>query len=149
MASKTKCCSLCKQVKELSEFRKAKNENGYLVWRSRCQLCLNNVGKYYYSLKKDNPDYKKDKAERAKKYRSDNPEIGKEARKLYYDKNAERIRMFMSNFHKRSAEKLTDDYIINHVFHRDFKGIDKKTIPKELIELKKHHILLKRKLKSL
>ncbi len=80
---------------------------------------------------------------RAAEYRAKNPEKRKSINAKYYVKNAEKIKARTDKY----TEQLTDTYIKNQI--KQQTGVPYEHITQELIETKRLHILIQRKLKDL
>ena len=80
---------------------------------------------------------------RAAEYRAKNPEKRKSINAKYYVENAEKIKARTDKY----TEQLTDTYIKNQI--KQQTGVPYEHITQELIETKRLHILIQRKLKDL
>ncbi len=160
-----KKCSKCGEVKLLECFSRDKTrKDGYMGW---CKKCFVEAHK----------KYRAENAGKIKiadaKYRAENPEKVKVTRDKHYTKNREKIIAKtlewrtknpekvkaktlewrtknpekVKAMHNRYAKELTDLYIKKQIKRRI--GINNVHITQDLIETKRLHILIKRKIKDL
>ncbi len=93
-AVRTKKCSKCGEVKEISEF----NKNKYTKDGLRCQC--RDCGKEYYEANKEQI------IERSKEYYEDNKEQIKERSKKYQENNKEKRKEYIEEYRKNNKEKI-------------------------------------------
>ena len=123
----TKKCNKCGEVKTLSMFLKIG-----LV----CKMC---TSIYHKEYKKKNKKYIK---EHYQKYYKKNKVQLIETKKEYYKKNKEHIKEYKNELRKKNSKNLKDVYI------KILLGISNKDeYPKELIELKRVQMQIKRFIK--
>ena len=148
-----KKCSKCGEVKLLECFSLNKrSRDGY---QYACKKCaIEYVNKYYAKNREEvkarmakyrAENYEKVKAKESK-YRAENPE-NPEKRKARIDKwraeNPEKVKSNLAKYQKR----LPDAYIKSRI--KKQTGVPNERITKDLIETKRLHILIQRKLKDL
>lgn len=122
-----KRCTICKQIKELSEFNKNKCKKDGL--NTLCKICSQERSKQYY---KENKEYhRKYIYERRKKYAADMRIIKNEAKSIGCIKCNEKDVCCLDFHHNDPTKKL---YNISALAHR----VSKKKL---LVELKKCSIL--------
>lgn len=154
-----KKCTKCGEVKDLSMFNKDKR--GLYGHNPRCRLCYKSYSKVYRETNKDkikayretNKDKikyylnnNKDKIKaRHKAYRETNKDKLKAQRKLYNEANKHKIKAYINNnkdkireYNKKISKNLTDTYVAGIL------GIPTHDCPKELIELKRAQLKLRR-----
>jgi hypothetical protein len=160
-----KKCSKCGEVKLSDCFSRGKsNKDGYRVWCKKCSA-------------EEKKIYRAENSEKIKiadaKYRAKNPEKIKVTRDKHYAKNREKIIAKSIEYRTKNPEKvkanevkwrtenpekvkamenryakeITDSYIKKQIKRRI--GINNAHITQELIETKRLHILIQRKLKDL
>lgn len=76
-----KTCTRCKIEKEDSEFRiRTNKDNDKTYLNPTCRKCDIDVARIYYNKHKDEPEFKRKNAERAKRYTESNADIVKQRR---------------------------------------------------------------------
>ena len=168
MDKPAKICTNCEETKQLSEFYNKKG--GKFGKMNICKKCnalvskeyrKNNIEKIKLQAKEKrennkerislvNKEFRKNNKEKLavykKNYREENKEKIKEKdscyRKMYYIKNKEKI-LFRTRLNKKNDRlNLSDSYIKSQLMLTGVK------IPKELIQLKRVQILIKRELQK-
>jgi transketolase len=97
--------------------------------------------------------------EESKKHYQNNTEKVKEAKKKYYQNNPEKLNAACKKYRQNNPEKvkekskkamlgLSDSYVAMTIRGNSFKGWKIEDIPKELIDLKRNAIKLKREIKT-
>lgn len=161
-----KRCSKCRELKEVSEFRKDKKiKDGYNSWCKKCYIIshqkwrnenrkhlINYQGQQRKKNKEKIKEYMKEYLEKNKnhiqqrrkeyykKYSKNNKNKIKEKNKIYYVKNKEsireRIKTYMDN-HKEETTKQRQEYRKNCIVYINNKEISINTAPEELKPLLK------------
>jgi len=165
-----KTCTKCKCEKEANEFAKhSKNKDGLQVWCKACkseeskkpqhkqrQKAYRNENQENIKLKKREYQQANRETEsaRAKKWQSSNPHSVNEYKKRYAAKNKEkdidRLKEFIINNPERKdmgRKELRPKYVA-YVLTRRETTIKARDIPKELIEVKRTQLQIKRLLKA-
>lgn len=109
----TKQCSVCKEVKPLSEFHK--NKGGKFGVRSMCKVC---IGKYHKKYCEDNKelvserwknyynDNREKLSEQRKEFRESNKKMVLERHKRYYENNKEKVCDYSKSHYEANKEKI-------------------------------------------
>ena len=130
-----KKCNKCGEVKLLDCFSKDKtNKDGY---KSGCKKCLSASYDKYYAKNREKILAK------TLEWRTKNPEKVKDSYAKYYAENSEKVKAFEIRYTK----ELRDSYIKKQI--KQQTGVPYEHITQDLIETKRLHILIKRKLKDL
>ena len=145
-----KKCSKCGEVKLLDCFNRDKsNKDGYKFW---CRKCHAGAFNKYRAENHEKIKITKDKyyAKNREKilaktleWRTKNPEKVKDSYAKYYAENSEKVKAFEIRYTK----ELRDSYIKKQI--KQQTGVPYEHITQDLIETKRLHILIKRKLKDL
>ena len=125
MESKTKICSMCKEEKPIENFsirRNQLNRFGQVVYYNGCKKCRN------------------------KCRTPNNPDLVRKAVRRYYNKNRNRILEKQSIERGAGVNNLDDNYIKKTLVGKS--SLSRTEIPKELIEVKRLQLTLKRELKK-
>lgn len=158
----TKTCSKCGEIKESGLFPKA---------RLRCRDCLNERLRQYRAR---NPEQVKESRKKSntknfisnaacekrwrsrnsekvsalqRKWRSENKEKRRKALEKWKSENQERFKRLQSNWAKKSASELSDKYVADLIVKSTKMPLV--LISQELIEVKRNHLQLVRKIKEL
>jgi len=106
-----KKCSICKEIKETSEFPKdTRMKDGF---SSNCKFCKKEISKKYREknkdkIKKRNQEYNNNNKDYFKKYREDNKEDLKEYKNKYKEDNKENIKEYNKQYRKNNEEDLKE-----------------------------------------
>lgn len=159
----SKVCTNCKKDKSVKFFRKRLDKRrNYEYYNNTCRKCDAELSWIYRQGVKNTPEYKKKNLEASKKYRIDNLELCLYKQKIYREKTESRLRRNKYNkknrkrikelhkipskkFAKKEREKLSVNYVKTVM---KLSALERKKIPEEIIEAKKLHILLVRKIKE-
>lgn len=134
---------ICKKHGELKENKILKHSKTGHLW---CRICHNESQIKYKTkmLNKNAELYKEKQKKYQKKYRDKNKEKlrskCRERCRNWYEKNKEKVR----EKNKKYIQKLTDNYVKNEIQ----RIVGKCSIPKEIIDIKRLHIKLKREIKK-
>jgi hypothetical protein len=124
-----KKCSICKEEKDPSEFKKDKRRKDGCS--SHCKSCLRIKGlEYYHSTKISRSEKIKENRKRSynnnreaenessSKYKSDNKELIKNYNKSYHEKNKEVLKELSIEYRKENKERIkkySNNYIMNRL----------------------------------
>lgn len=75
-----KYCTRCKEEKLKDEFRIRVDKSGSVIINPTCRICDGVIAKEYYANRKDDPEFKKKNAERAREYATKNSDQIKKTR---------------------------------------------------------------------
>jgi len=144
----SKVCSKCLEIKHYSDFYKSKGYKHGID--SRCKKCKNLVSEKwrlennlkYKDLQKNHYKYNKDRYTKwSKNFFTENPEYQNSYNKKYYLENLNKIKKAVKINSKKAIKNLTDKYIIEKL---KCDGFYKNQINRELIDLKRNVLLIKR-----
>lgn len=154
----TDIVKVCKIHGELSEenvyisegFRSyiKKNKTGYKKYEykyknTQCKTCKDITCKKRFSEKYQEKEFRDKMNEKHKRYREKNPGLNREWRL----KNIDRYRYSCKVIGKKERDQMCDRYIKGLIWHGE--SYKDKFTPKEIIEVKKLHLMLKRKLRDI
>ena len=125
--SETKQCSKCGEVKEVEFFRQT---------RRSCKACDELQKKKYRESNRERY------LEACKKYRESNEEKHRKACKKHYESNKEKYREYKT----KARATLSDSYIKAAICYAT--GIPVYAVPQFLIEVKRKHLQILRKIKE-
>lgn len=127
----TKTCSKCGEVKAVELFPKA---------RCRCQRCFREKQKEWYEANSQRINAKRKEA-----YRADSTKFSIYNKK-YWEANREKLVASSKVKSKAYREGLSDGYVAQRIAQR--VGLRANLIPAQLIEVKRKHLQILRKLKE-
>lgn len=132
-------CVHCQKAIPLSELVSRVIQYG-VRYERRCKACARAISKAAYG------DTAEQQRQKTAEWRRNNPEKKKAYQKAY----AARSREFIKAYEKQRREELTDAYIRSRMVRRDYgpRILSASDIPKELVDLKRMQILIKRQLKE-
>ncbi len=130
-----KKCSKCGEVKLLDCFSKNKTRKDGFEYV--CKICRKSDKAIYQVVSKEKIKIRK------AKWRDENTEKANAIMRAWYAANQEKVKARNARY----AKELTDSYIKNEI--KKQTGVPNERITKDLIETKRLHILIKRKLKDL
>lgn len=141
-------CKKCGVEKDFKLF--TKNSNCRYGITHICNACSSERSK---QLRPYDPEYRKAyylankerENENAKQHYINNKESYRARGKQWQQENLEKTRAY-SRKHYYLAKELLNDSYMKHVITSNYRGLSKKNIPAEFIELKRTHLILKRKL---
>jgi hypothetical protein len=136
-----KDCTLISPSKKYLRCKKCKYE-GTNAWRKDNREKLNAICRLYAKKNRKKISLKD------KIYRKKNKEKYQEYQNKWRKKNPEKVNRAESKRAKKQSENLTDNYIKRRLYNSRFK-LSATLIPKDLINLKRTLILIKRKTKEI
>ena len=145
-----KTCPCCKGEKELAEFQKNKTtKDGLQTW---CRVCRKKICAEYVRKNREKVNaWARDHAKRnhekvteaTRKWRPENISYVAEYNRLYLKKHSEK----RGARNRTEAKELADNYIYRLLV--PVIGVNRKDISKDMIEAKRAHLQIARKLKEL
>jgi hypothetical protein len=144
----SKVCSWCKEELPISAFGTVTKKNtGTIVIKSRCNKCLNQIANDKYHENMKDPAFRGSRYNYLKKWR--NTEYTKAYNKSYNEKNRNVINEKQNARLKKSIDECSDSYVRRKLSQDPFIKMPGSAYPKELVEIKRYQIILKRQIKSL
>ncbi len=136
-SSSEKICTKCHALKSLIDFpRKKSAKDGLSSW---CKVCFRETCKKWRSSNAEHYSAKQREYRESGVYRSSVIESGKR----WQESNKEHVEAYRKGYNKNRGLSLPDSYIANKL------GISVSEAPKELLEMKREQVHMKRLTKQL
>lgn len=134
-------CSKCGEIKSIIFFNKDNSKTTGI--RSSCKNCETIRHRNYRQNNKEKENKRK------KLYWKKHPEKKREKQKRYRERNLDKCRERERNKSERDIKRMCDYYIVKLFNKNTVIKFDKKDIPKEIIELYRTNLTLKREIKNI